>query len=440
MVKQRKDINSLSATEIADYIHALNILRQRSASNPDDPTGYDFQAGLHNDPTIGPCEHGNDLFLAWHRAHLHYFEKLLQESDAPRTANVTIPYWDWLHKESVGKFPAAFDEPGLSEPDRNLTDTLLPADTREIVTEERDWSAFGGYPREHPGSDYGRLELDGHNYMHPFYIGGKMADSSTAAEDPIYFSFHCFIDLLWAEWQRRNGMPAPTSPNADLRGFSSQPKHRVGDFQNTTTLDYEYQYTDKLKQAFEMAPPAAPEPRKLLTTEKLQPLFEGSITTQLRETGQLQYGLPTPTTTDATVVVRLQQLKIPTTGSYMLRAYVHPRDVPFDPNDAEFSRLHSVGYVALWQAHGTGDGHHDHPDHDHSGQNHRHPPQPHHPTSATVRFDITKAVAGATSEATSDQVLSLEFIPAPGPAGESTPAQGLVEEVAFNDATMEVYG
>ena len=83
-ITHRRDINMLSDSEVADYIHALDILRQRSAADPDDQTGYDFQAGLHNDPLIGPCEHKSDLFLPWHRAHLYYFEQLLQQSDLPR--------------------------------------------------------------------------------------------------------------------------------------------------------------------------------------------------------------------------------------------------------------------------------------------------------------------------------------------------------------------
>jgi hypothetical protein len=89
MTKKHKDINELNNDELADYIHALNILRARSAQNTNDETEYAFQAGLHNDVFIGPCEHGNDLFFAWHRAHLYYFEQLLQEADPPRTANVT---------------------------------------------------------------------------------------------------------------------------------------------------------------------------------------------------------------------------------------------------------------------------------------------------------------------------------------------------------------
>jgi tyrosinase len=195
MTMQRMDINALNNNELADYIHALNILRARSEQNPDDETGYDFQAGLHNgvfrDDEFIACEHGSDLFLPWHRAHLHYFEQLLQAADPPRTANVTIPYWDWLHSEVNGRFPKAFSAPGLFKPGRNVNPApgspgeKLPADTLEIVTEETDWNAFGGFPEGHPTGNFGRLELGPHNNMHGFYISGLMGNPATAAQDPI---------------------------------------------------------------------------------------------------------------------------------------------------------------------------------------------------------------------------------------------------------------
>ena len=439
MVKQRKDINSLSATEIADYIHALNVLRRRSEADPDDPAGYDFQAGLHNDDR-GPCEHGNDLFLPWHRAHLYYFEQLLQESDPPRTAEVTIPYWDWIHPEPVDKFPPAFSEPGLSKPDRipNLNPPSLPADTLRIVVEERDINEFAGYPegasaQGDPEGDYGRLERGPHNFMHRWFIGGQMAKPELAANDAIYFSFHCFIDLMWAEWQRRNGSPPPTSPDAELRGFDSQskhpqPKHQVRDFRSTTALGYEYEYTEQLRKAFEIASPA-PKPRKLLATDQLQPLFEVSEAAELQKAPRLQFGLPPLPAPGAAVVVRLQRLKVPTTDSYRLDAYVHPRAVPFDSDDAEFVRRYFVGYVALWQAHQAHDGHGGH-----AGGRH------HHPSSLTARFDVTNVLGDATPGAAADHVLTLHYIPPPGPAGEPATAPELVQEVALDGVLMEVYG
>ncbi|SYX86341.1 tyrosinase family protein [Paenibacillus alvei] len=431
-MKKRKDINELDENQISDYIHALNILRARSESNPDDESGYIFQAGLHNDPFIGPCEHGNDLFFAWHRAHLHYFEELLQETDPPRTANVTIPYWDWLHPETNGKFPAVFAKPGLFMSDRNNNPTELPPDTLQIVTEETDWNEFGGFPKEHPTRNYGKFEIGPHNYMHPIYIGGRMANPSTAAEDPIYWSFHAFIDLLWAEWQRRNSMPPPTSPDADLRGFLAKPKHKVHDFQKTTDFDYEYEYTDKLNQAFGVSQPEHVR-HELLADEPLRPLFSDELDSELRRTQRAQFTLPSPPATTETAYVRLRDLKVPTIGSYMLRAYVHPKEVPFNKDDSDFQRQFGVGYVVLWKTHGTDNTHGGHGNHGH------HAPSAHHPSSCTVGFDVSRKLVGIIRGNTSDHVLTLQYILAPNEAGEPQSNPDLVKEVQFGDVVLEAY-
>ncbi|MCG6493856.1 tyrosinase family protein [Kitasatospora sp. A2-31] len=435
MTKNRRDINSLSQTELDDYIHAIGILRARSAADPDDPTGYDFQAALHNDMFVGPCEHGSDLFLPWHRSHLYHFEKLLQESDPPRTADVTLPYWDWLHPEPTGKFPPAFALPGLAA-ERNEVATDLPPDTLEIVTQETDQGAFGGYPAAHPGGDYGRLELGPHNYMHGVFIGGAMGDPSTAAQDAIYFSFHTFIDLLWAEWQRRNGAPPLTSPDHDLRGFLSQAKHKVADFADTVALGYEYEYTDRLKSAFAVPVPA-PVERTLLATRPLSLVSAPDFATQMREASRAQFGLVAAPEEGREAVVRLDELKIPLTGSYLLHAYVHPRDVPFRADDAEFADRYGVGYAVLWRAHaGPADGGHEHEaGHDHGGRQ----PHPHHPSSCTVRFDVTAVLAEAP-EALGTHVLTLQYSPAPTGTGQPQRPPELVQEVALKDVVMEVYG
>jgi hypothetical protein len=444
MAKKRKDINTLDDSALGDYIHALNILRQRSAEDPDDETGYDYQAGLHNDVFIGPCEHGNDHFFAWHRAHLHYFEKLLQEADPPRTANVTIAYWNWLHPEETGKFPAAFIRPGLFIDGRNVNPdpslppeilelmTKLPPDTLEITTTEEDWSKFGGYPKGDPNGDYGRLELGPHNTMHGFFIGGRMANPATAAEDAIYWSFHAFIDLLWAEWQSRNKMPTPSTPEGNLRGFLTKPRHKIQDFQKTTDLDYEYEYTDNLKEAFDVSLPPR-DGRALLAAAPLRPLFTEGLPAELRSNARAQFALPVPPAATKSAVVRLRNLKVPTTGSYMLRAYVHPKNVSFDRTDPEFRRRYGVGYVSLWKSHGEA---HQHGGHEgHSG----HAPQPHHPTACTVRFDVTKHLMSMSGGAAGDLVLTLHYIPAPSPTGEPHGATELVKEVQLQDVLLEAY-
>jgi len=51
-VPQRKNIDLLTAPELAAYEHAIQILKDRSAANPYDRTGYLWQAWVHNCPFI----------------------------------------------------------------------------------------------------------------------------------------------------------------------------------------------------------------------------------------------------------------------------------------------------------------------------------------------------------------------------------------------------
>jgi hypothetical protein len=417
----RRDIDTLSEAEVSDYVHALDVLRKRSAEDPDDVTGYDFQAALHNDRFVGPCEHGNDRFFPWHRAHLHYFELLLQAADPPRTANVTIPYWDWIHPQEGRKFPAAFDLPGLFSDGRNLdTQVGLPPDTLEIVTREPSWTQFGGYPDNDPNGNFGRLERGPHNHMHGTFIDGLMGDPETAAEDAIYFSFHAFIDLLWFEWQRRNDMPPVTSAEVELRGFADQPKHLLGDFADPGALELDYEYTDRLNDAFRVEPLApARELRRLLAAEPLEPRFLEPVSEALRSEGGLEFTLPAVEEAPATVV-RLQ-LNIPTTGSYTVFGYLHPSELTYAPDDPAFIDSWRIGYAALWRGHGSGDD-------DHAAH-------AHHPPSMIVRFDVTDVLAHADDP--SDLVLTLDWVPAPNQGRAEEVAPRLAEEIDIEALELE---
>src|SRR5262249_45978742 len=101
-VPLRKNIDLLTAEELAAYEHAIQILKDRSAANAFDRTGYLWQAWVHNCAVIwqpangvgshsdqcdnpagqpprgfiavypGMCEHHKDLFLVWHRAQFYY--------------------------------------------------------------------------------------------------------------------------------------------------------------------------------------------------------------------------------------------------------------------------------------------------------------------------------------------------------------------------------
>src|SRR5687768_6070580 len=93
----RKSIDTLSAEELENFIHALKILRARPANRID---SYRTFERLHNGGTLpngkqGGCIHGDGDFLPWHRMLLAQFEDALQKSEPAKTANVALPYWDF---------------------------------------------------------------------------------------------------------------------------------------------------------------------------------------------------------------------------------------------------------------------------------------------------------------------------------------------------------
>ena len=78
-------------------------------------------------------------------------------------------------------------------------------------------------------------------------IGPTMADGTAASNDPIYWSFHAYIDLVWSRWQRLHTTSARPQkfmdPNATL--YLEPLVATVA--QTATTLDvlgmsYEYEY------------------------------------------------------------------------------------------------------------------------------------------------------------------------------------------------------
>lgn len=424
---KRRDINALSQVELDNYIHALSIVRERSRTNPDDPLGYDWHARRHNDMDVGPCEHGNDLFFAWHRCHLYYFEQVLRATDPLRTSEVCIPYWDWSRPDPAGgRYPARFQLPSLVG-DRFTQGVPLHSETISIVTGTLGWSEFGGWPKGTTGMNYGRFELGPHNHMHGRYIGGSMADPLTAAEDPIYWSFHCFIDLLWHEWQRRNPDQAATSTAIILRGFVGEPKTQVTDFQSVAALGYEYEHNAALATDFAAPSPAAPF-AAVKEVQRLTPGFDGPVREQFRSSGRAAFSLRSglPVLTRSWVVIH--DVSLPKIGSFTLNVYVHPRDHAWPHSSSpEPSSPFFAGDATIWKVH-SGNASNGH------GGHHG---EPHHPTSAHVRVEATSVFERLDVSEKADLVVTLQFIPAPMPDGSPAQVPELLRQVDLRDVSLE---
>jgi hypothetical protein len=357
---KRKNIDSLSQEELANYKYAVQKVIERGAANPARMDGYVWQAALHNDRDrrrpdgkFGRCEHNSEQFLPWHRAHLVGFERILRAADPQRTANITLPYWDWSKPPTGRRFPAAFEEAGspLMHQGRfpdNRPDQWAPsriAAQIASILKEKDWNQFAGNPKGDPNRPQSPGDLESkeglHNAMHP-WIGETMADPAKASNDPIYWSFHCFIDLVWARWQRLYTSAQKPQPFADgkptlwVEPFNMQ----VKDTSSTVALGYEYDYDfgpDGPPVTLVADAGAAKRSIPIVVTADRQLTISGRAAE-----------LPKP---QSRALLRIRDIKTLPNASYKLRIYVHPSSIDVGAVTLEERSKYLADTRAIWQGH-----------------------------------------------------------------------------------------
>jgi Common central domain of tyrosinase len=133
--------------------------------------------------------HRSSHFLPWHREMLLRFERALQEHHP----DVTIPYWDSTVDRSpsdplwansfIGQFNSAW---GL----RRALGSATLSTLQEVQTNQGRGTYDAFWPE---------LERVIHNPPHG-WVGGVMAGVASPG-DPVFYLHHCWIDLLWAQWQ-----------------------------------------------------------------------------------------------------------------------------------------------------------------------------------------------------------------------------------------------
>ncbi len=136
--------------------------------------------------------HRSSHFLPWHREMLLRFERELQKFHP----DVTIPYWDSTVDRSpsdplwnnnfLGQFNSAWD---LRRAFGAAPGSSLP--TPQQVETNQGRGTYDAFSRE--------LENPIHNRPHT-WVGGVMNDFASPG-DPVFYLHHCWIDLLWAQWQ-----------------------------------------------------------------------------------------------------------------------------------------------------------------------------------------------------------------------------------------------
>jgi tyrosinase len=300
------------------------------AAKSGDPARQLFRddPGFTPDPNVfSQCPHGNWWFLPWHRAYLHYFERILRwAADDPQLA---LPYWDYADP-GQRELPPAFRErtvkgrdnplylpesvtfqgPGgkpevfllrdgpLLRGETQLSGSITRLDALALVPFSNARPApanlsFGG-PQACDGAcvcGFGALEAAPHNRVHTAIGGssaqaggsvriGFMGDSTTAARDPVFWVHHCNIDRIWASWAKLgHGRKHPEDPewlqrpftffNVDGKGNARPVTITVQELLKTEPLGYVYDRLEPLPDKLvARAPFAAPAPGE----QSIQPL------------------------------------------------------------------------------------------------------------------------------------------------------------------------
>lgn len=260
-VRQRAD--RLSPNSAAEIRRAYKGLQDISAQSAFDERGYNHLAGIHGFPLEIYCQHGNLLFLPWHRAYLYFFEMALNDV-AP---GVSVPWWDWGRRQGhdaglpdifadrqvEGEANPLYDAPVMLPPEYiawlrdNLAGTISddpePRTVRDLdpVTDLPPQTAIDDILTAPTFEDFSnRLEFGPHGSVH-VWVGGTMSQVPTAGFDPVFWSHHSAIDRLWYLWQISDaGMDPPRAIlNTVLRPFNMT----VRDTLNINTLGYEYAVT-----------------------------------------------------------------------------------------------------------------------------------------------------------------------------------------------------
>lgn len=286
----RKDANTLSSSERAEFVSAVKTLKADGI--------YD-RFVLRHANAIMSAIHRCPAFLPWHRRFIWDFEQELQRVSG--NPNLGLPYWNWPSgganssmwnndllggngapgTQIVSSGPFRQSEWQIVDSSGNQTGPLRRAfgqeswatslPTQQEIDQVLAIVPYDVFPWNTGSNPSFRNQLEGfrgpnlHNRGHG-WVGGSMLPM-TSPNDPVFFMHHCMVDKLWHEWQLRfpnqgylpmNGGPLGQNLNDVM---DSTPPGPVGqrpiDVLDSTVLGIEY---DQLIPGTPQPVPPAPTP------------------------------------------------------------------------------------------------------------------------------------------------------------------------------------
>lgn len=294
----RKDVKSLSSDEKALLKKAFNGIMLLDNNNDN---SYFKLAGYHGLPNAY-CMHHVPPYNPWHRAYLVVFENALRSIEGCEA--VTLPYWD-IYSDVPELFSEApFDSYTLPvklnaiydkgyKTERNSASVMKGSfQTYNVITDfkyaltQKDWEDYhGGKAFNAPNT----ASISAHDGGH-VSIGSTMSNQEVAAFDPIFWFYHCNIDRMLWEWQKKmqatdlNGLMTTITTDASRNYFTIPALEGLAPFTNNNpelttiniidsskNLDVEYDTPiDDNTKALAMTDFAAKERGAVLASEKFK--------------------------------------------------------------------------------------------------------------------------------------------------------------------------
>jgi Common central domain of tyrosinase/Polyphenol oxidase middle domain len=222
----RKDITTLTPTELADFRKAIGMMKKDTISffyknssgikKQNTMTIWDFQAAMHgeknkSEPKLNKdfrqCMHKDEFFLAWHRMYIYFFERVLHKY-MPKGSKLGLPYWDYqtcstipysckvrtvntapnpLYDDTRDKSLGNENNKGFLPGYKN--GTFVNSKIFKAIEAALDTTEFYSFQNTLEGP---------HGNIH-YAVGGNLAENY-AALDPLFWLNHSNVDRLWEKW------------------------------------------------------------------------------------------------------------------------------------------------------------------------------------------------------------------------------------------------
>jgi Common central domain of tyrosinase len=215
-ISVRKNIRTLSPAELTRYTNAVIALRKKSGTGG--LSVFEKFAETHSQQN--EQAHQGAYFAPWHRQFLYEVEVELNKVATPGP-KISIPFWDSYAYNTDFTIDPTWPRVGgasgqaiPNSPFKNWnsrvpsshsvqrqftvgkgtsTKLVTPRFIRMLISQTR--LSFAKFAAS--------LECI-HNTPHTA-ICGDMCDVPTSANDPIFYSHHAYIDMIWQRWQKAGG-------------------------------------------------------------------------------------------------------------------------------------------------------------------------------------------------------------------------------------------